>query len=121
VTSDIHVGDLVQQVIMFQLFNTGNLSKGADGDSLIISPTSWPTQTLPDAMDPSKALSETDITDKVHDLSNIPLPKVKIDISIEERRIAVLRFLMESYGRLHTEKILNPKVNRLFFFCASVL
>ena len=102
----------MQQIIMFQIFNTGNLSKGTDGDTLIISPTSWPTQALPDAMDPSKALSETDITDKVHDLSNIPLPKVQIDISMEERRKAVFRFLMESYGRIQTEKILNPKVNK---------
>lgn len=106
---DLNIGDLIQQIIMYQIFNTGNLSKSSEGEPLIISQSTWTAQTLPESMDPSKALSETDITDKVHDLSNLPLPNVQIDISMEERRSTVLRYLLECFGRVHTERNMNQK------------
>ena len=114
--SDLHIGDLTQQIIMYQIFNTGNLSKKSEGEPLIISQSAWTSQTLPESMDPSKALSETDITDKVHDLSNLPLPNVQIDISNEERRVAVVKYLLECFGRIHTERNMNQKVDRTLTF-----
>lgn len=107
----------MQEIIMYQMFNTENLTKRTDplkspegGTPMIITPASWPTQALPDTMDPSKALSETDIRDKVHDLSELPVTNVKLDISVEERRMVVFRYLLECFGRVDSNS--NQKVFR---------
>lgn len=83
------------------MFNNENLSAKPEGRSSL---------TLPDAMNPSKALSENDITEKVHSLSNLPISKALPDISLEGRRLAVLHFLLECFNRLLDERSSNSKV-----------
>ncbi|XP_066922247.1 LOW QUALITY PROTEIN: ubiquitin conjugation factor E4 B-like [Clytia hemisphaerica] len=108
VKADLNVQNIIQQIIMYQIFNTANLSKTSNNSDPVIPipPTSAVTWNQ-DSMDPSRA----DITDKVHDLSNLPLQKAPIDLSIEERRIAVLRFLLQCFTRVLDERSSNP--NRL--------
>lgn len=117
VNLELHLPNLMQDIIVYQMFNTNKLSrsdtvKSPEGCSMIIAPAaSWENQTLPpDSMDPSKALSETNITDKVHGLSGLPLPSAKPDMSTTERRTEVIRYLLECYGRVTVEKNFNKKV-----------
>lgn len=102
------------------MFNNENLSAKLEGRSPF--ETSW-SQTMPDAMNPSKALSENDdITEKVHSLSNLPISKTLPDISLEKRRAAVLRFLLECFNRLLDERSSKSKVlNLIYFIYKSIL
>ena len=108
--ANLNVQNIIQQIIMYQIFNTANLSKTNNSSDPIIPIQPTSNTFNQDSMDPSRALSETDITDKVHDLSNLPLQKAPIDLSIEERRIAVLRFLLQCFTRVLDERSSNPNV-----------
>lgn len=71
------------------------------------------TSTLPDSMNPSRALAQTDIVEKVHDLSSVP-PNVrrhKGSLSTEEERRSAFKFISLSYGKVASEETLYPKVS----------
>lgn len=114
IRTDLSLKDIIQQIITVQILHTSHQSSTTnspiDTDHIII-PQSLPAgSTLPDSMNPTKALSETDITDKVHELSNVPcVPKLKIDCSSWETRTAVFKYLLASFSRVSSEEIMNPK------------
>ena len=119
--SDLNILDIIQQILMHQLLHT-NLDVSAkpavsspSTQMIMSSSLSANASTLPDSMDPSKALSETDITDKVvQDLANVPpIPSLVTNESSVESRTAALKYLFGCYSRVSTEEIMYPKVCNL--------
>lgn len=122
IRQDVNVKDIINQILMVQVVHTAHQTAlpttpsqsddAMDSDPLIM-PQSTPVS-LPDAMNPSRALSQTDITEKVHDLSHVPsLHPVNLDCASKERRMAVFKFLLQSYTNVTSNEILYPKRNSI--------
>ena len=122
VRPDLNVPNLLQQIITYQLFHSNHpaltpgdstqSSSAMETDPIIFS-QNIQTSTLPDSMNPSRALSQTDIVEKVHDLSSVP-PNVRRhngSLSTEQERRSALKFISLSYGKVASEETLYPKVS----------
>ena len=68
-------------------------------------PQSMQSDPLPDSINPSKALSQTDIIEKVHHLTHVlpPLAQIPIDYTMLEHRVTALRYLCSCYERAKIE------------------
>ena len=126
VPCDLNINDIINQIMMTQLLHTGHTTAlppptsqsghpdAMDADPLIISQTTHVA--VPDALDPSRVLqsSHTDITDKVHDLSHVPssssFQPLTVDCSSKERRMAVFKYILQSYANASSSDMLQPKV-----------
>lgn len=118
----VNFKDIINQIFMIQVVQTAHetpltgipaqTDDPMESDPILILPQTQVT--LPDAMNPSRALSQTDITEKVHDLSHVPsstLQPVNLDCSSKERRMAVFKFILRSYGAVDSNESSYPKRN----------
>jgi len=126
IRSNLNLANIMQQIVMHQLLyschQSVNISKeciqstsAMETDPIIMHHNLAPS-TLPDSLNPSRALSQTDIVEKVsHDLTQVPpastdvIVDEQLDISTEQKQINLFKFIIQSFGRILKEATLHPK------------